>query len=44
MQSYLEQQYENGYVWWDWVHLTDYGHQAFAGRIYPIIAKTLEKK
>ncbi|MCW3126897.1 MAG: hypothetical protein JWO03_2555 [Bacteroidetes bacterium] len=43
MQSHIDSRYDSGYLWWDWVHLTDYGHQVFADRIFPIIVQKLEE-
>jgi lysophospholipase L1-like esterase len=41
MQSYLERNYENGFIWWDGIHLSDYGQILFANRITPIIDSIL---
>ncbi len=34
MHNYLLEKYDTGYVWWDYVHLTDYGQKVFAEKLY----------
>jgi len=34
MHAYLGRKYDDGFLWWDKVHLTDFGHELFAGKIY----------
>ena len=34
MHEYLGRNYTRGFLWWDHVHLTSYGHQLFAERLY----------
>lgn len=37
MQSVMQQYKDSGYLWWDAVHLSDYGHYIFAKRILPYV-------
>jgi lysophospholipase L1-like esterase len=41
MQSCLERNYQNGFIWWDGIHLSDYGQILFANRITPTIDSIL---
>lgn len=41
LQSYIESYKDSGFIWWDAVHLTDYGQELFANRVFPIIKKEL---
>lgn len=34
MHSYLRDKYDEGFLWWDFVHLTDFGQKLFAEKIY----------
>jgi lysophospholipase L1-like esterase len=27
MHAYLRRLHQSGFIWWDWVHMSDYGHQ-----------------
>lgn len=33
MQSHLRQRADDGFLWWDWVHLTSFGQRVFAERL-----------
>ncbi|MFC1730872.1 SGNH/GDSL hydrolase family protein [candidate division KSB1 bacterium] len=34
MQNYLKQHYDDGFVWCDFIHLSDFGHQLFAEKLF----------
>lgn len=34
MHNYLLDRYKDGFLWWDYVHLTDYGNRLFAEKLY----------
>ena len=34
MHSYLLKNYDKGFLWWDEVHLTDFGQELFADKLY----------
>ncbi len=34
MHSYLAERYDDGFLWWDQIHLTSFGHQLFAHRLF----------
>lgn len=34
MHSYLRDKYDDGFLWWDFVHLTDFGQKLFAEKLY----------
>ncbi len=42
MLAYMGQYADSGYCWWDAVHLTDYGHFLFAGRVLPFTVAALK--
>lgn len=33
MHTYLAERYDDGFLWWDWVHLTSYGQRLFAEKL-----------
>ncbi|MDH3744125.1 MAG: SGNH/GDSL hydrolase family protein, partial [Acidobacteriota bacterium] len=33
MHTYLADRYDDGFLWWDWVHMTSYGQRLFAERL-----------
>ncbi len=33
MHGYLLERYDDGFLWWDWVHLTSFGQRLFAERL-----------
>ncbi|HEY4001074.1 MAG TPA: SGNH/GDSL hydrolase family protein [Candidatus Xenobia bacterium] len=42
MESWLTQHDNDGFVWWDMVHLTSFGQQLFADRVFASLAPMLE--
>ena len=34
MHSYLRDKYDEGFLWWDSVHLADFGQDLFAEKLY----------
>lgn len=44
MQPYMDSLGRTGFLWWDVVHMTDYGYQLFAERLMPEVKKYLEKR
>ncbi len=34
MHSYLRDKYDEGFLWWDFVHLADFGQKLFAEKLY----------
>ena len=42
MQSYMDNSANTGFLWWDYVHMTDYGYHLFSDRLCPEIIKILE--
>ena len=42
MQSYMDTYYDSGFIWWDNVHMTDYGYEAFADALTPYIIREIE--
>jgi lysophospholipase L1-like esterase len=43
MHEYLAHHYAEGFVWWDHVHPTSFGHKLIAERLYPTILELLSK-
>jgi lysophospholipase L1-like esterase len=43
IQAYMDRCFDSGFIWWDWVHMTDYGYCVFSEGITPYIVKELEK-
>ncbi len=43
-QAFLENSLNSGEIWWDWIHLTDYGHKLLANYLYPQIKKEVTIK
>ena len=43
MQQYMDSSYEKGFLWWDLVHMTDYGYRLFSERVTPCIINELER-
>lgn len=41
MHNFLLNYYDDGFIWWDGVHLTDYGQSRVAGKLYQEIKKSL---
>ena len=41
MQPYMDNCIDSGFIWWDDVHMNDYGLQLFADKISPTISKIL---
>ncbi len=41
MHSYLGSRYGAGLLWWDFVHLTDFGHELFAERMTEMLEEAL---
>ena len=33
MHQHLAERYDEGFLWWDWIHLTSYGQRLFAERL-----------
>lgn len=44
LQSYMDSCHTKGFLWWDYVHPTDYGYELLAGYIFPILKGELECK
>jgi lysophospholipase L1-like esterase len=40
MHAYLASRYDDGLLWWDYVHLTDFGQQLVAEKLYQELAAT----
>jgi lysophospholipase L1-like esterase len=38
MHAYLGSRYDDGFLWWDYVHLTDFGQQLMAEKLYEELA------
>jgi lysophospholipase L1-like esterase len=43
MHAYLRRKYDEGFLWWDFVHLTDFGQQLFAERVYEELLGIIEE-
>lgn len=43
IQSYLDERYDDGFIFWDFVHLTDFGHRLFAERLYQELQQTINE-
>ncbi len=37
MHNFLSQHYEDGFLWWDFIHLTDFGQRLFAEEVYKVL-------
>ncbi len=40
MHAYLLEHYDEGFLWWDNVHLTDFGQELFAQKLYEELNRT----
>lgn len=43
IHSYLNDRYDDGFIFWDFVHLTDFGHRLFAERLYRELQQTINE-
>jgi len=34
MHAYLSKKYDQGFLWWDFIHLTDFGQELVAEKLY----------
>jgi lysophospholipase L1-like esterase len=41
MDAYLAEHHDDGFLWWDHVHLTSFGHRLFADRLAPELRRLL---
>jgi lysophospholipase L1-like esterase len=41
MHDYLQENHQRGFLWWDYVHLTSYGHSVFADRLLEEIEQVI---
>lgn len=39
MHEHLSQRADDGFLWWDWVHLTSFGHELFAEHLVDELAR-----
>ena len=44
MHAYLSKKYDDGYLWWDFVHLTDFGQQLVAEKLYNELVQEINNK
>lgn len=43
VQDYMDSCHTKGFIWWDYVHLTDYGYQLLSAKIAPSIINEMEQ-
>ncbi|MHB2017797.1 MAG: SGNH/GDSL hydrolase family protein [Candidatus Xenobia bacterium] len=41
MQPWMDSHAQDGYLWWDWVHLTTFGQALFAERLTPVLRQLM---
>ena len=44
MHAYLRKKYDEGFLWWDSVHLTDFGQELLAEKLYKELVQVMKNK
>lgn len=44
IQGYINERYDEGFIFWDFVHLTDFGQQLFAEKLHQELKSTVNRK
>jgi lysophospholipase L1-like esterase len=44
MHDYLKELYDSGFLWWDHVHPTPFGHRLIAERLYPAVLRLVSSE
>ena len=42
MQAHFDERHDDGFLWWDFVHLTDFGHEIFAEKLFEVLSTLIK--